>query len=259
MKLKLFALALGLSCSTSTHAAQMLTFEGVGMVHNTGMQNLPAGARISQAAIAVAPDAHAYLLGAALLRQQQVIPQSRQKAGLLHDLTQLARNTDDAPAIAAIATRMAERFEAMPVTGRQLQQLLEPRSLEVTRARDGLLQEGDRLVYPARPTTVTVTGAVSNECPLPHEPLLAPADYRSHCALHPAASRDEVYVIQPDGDISRHGIALWNRSPPSSVAPGAVIYIPLSESDVRRIAPEVNEDAARFLATQLLGTAGASP
>lgn len=72
------------------------------------------------------------------------------------------------------------------------------------------------------------------------------------------ASPDHLYVIQPDGHIQKAGIALWNRGEPTHLAPGAVVFVPLNDNKIKSIAPDINEEVARFLATQVLDAPGAS-
>ncbi|MEN5273466.1 capsule biosynthesis GfcC family protein [Stenotrophomonas lactitubi] len=249
-------LALALALSFHAHASSPIGVETAGHVRNPGAHTLPAGARLSAAALAAAPDAEAYMLGAALLRQRSLLPQTRLKAGLLFDLETLA-SQEDAPELADAAAQLARELGDLPVTGRE-SQLLDPRRLEASSAENRPSLEGDRLVYPGRPDTVQVVGAVVQPCRLKHQFTLDAQSYRSACPILPAASRDDLYIIQPDGKVEQLGVALWNRSAPMHLAPGAVIYVPLSATKIRAIAPDVNEDAVRFLATQVLDAPGVS-
>ncbi len=119
------------------------------------------------------------------------------------------------------------------------------------------LADGDRLYYPTRPSTVTVLGTVEQPCTIAHHPLQRPLDYVRQCPALLAASNDDVFVIQPDGEIQKIGVALWNRSGESTLAPGALIFVPLNARTTRDVNPDFNEDAARFLATQVLDAPGA--
>jgi hypothetical protein len=66
-----------------------------------------------------------------------------------------------------------------------------------------------------------------------------------------------VWVIQPDGHVSRCGIAAWNLSAPEPLAPGALIYVPLAPKFSAAVDDGLNRDIARFLATQVLPGPGA--
>lgn len=252
------AIVLGLLASAHALADASITISASGRVQQPGLHQLPMRSRLSAAADAAQPRADAYLLGAALLRPQQRPTQARLKAGLMFDLENLSARQNDAMGITEAATRMAQYFAPLPITGR-VRQRLAPRILEADRTQDYPAQAGDHLFYPPRPTTVTVTGAVNWPCRLAHVPLQPAAVYRRQCQLLRAASKDHVHVIQPDGSVEVLGIALWNRSAPSSLAPGAIILIPLDEALTKVMAPDVNDDAARFLATQLVDVTGTLP
>ncbi len=247
MKLQLFAGLLGMLLAATAQAVTPIHIQARGSVRQPGSHTLPASARLSAAALAAAPDGNAYMLGAALLRSDALPAQARLKAGLLFDLERLA----EAPPTADAATRMLREFQQMPVTGR-VPQLLDPRPLEASRAQNTPALGGDQLIYPRRPNTIRVVGAVTQACTLRHDALTEAAAYRSQCAVLPAASRDDLYLIQPDGSHRKIGIALWNREKAASLAPGAIVFVPLAGQLVRSIAPDINEEAANFLATQVL-------
>jgi hypothetical protein len=237
------ALVCALGFSAAADAAVTVRVDGA--VAHAGAQQLPDGARLADAlnAAQVSPDA--YVLGAAWLRPSLRHDQARLKAAVLYDLglLQAQARLDGHDALADVAGAMQQRLRAMPVTGRQLPALLDPRPLEIS-DQNHLLAEGDRIVYPLRPSNVRVLGAVQHACTLPLVPLQAARLYLPHCPLTAAADPDWLYVIQPDGRIQRQGIAMWNRDPGQSLAPGAVIYVPVRGA--------INDDITRFLATQLL-------
>lgn len=254
--LRLAALALCAAVSCSVCAAPLITVEVTGSVRTPGALTLVSSSRLSDAALAAEPDEHSYFLGAALFRRSELVAQTRLKTGLLFDLELLESRVSVDPNGAAAATRIAGDLAAMPVTGR-IVQILSPRALEMDLSSNRPLLDGDRLYYPARPNTVTVLGAVERPCSIAHRPLQQPLDYARHCTALAAANQDDLFVIQPDGKIERLGIALWNRSPSSTLAPGALIYVPLNAKALRDVNPDFNEDAARFLATQALDAPGA--
>ncbi len=255
MMLRLTTLMLGLGIGCCASAAAPIHIEVTGHVRTSGSQSIPAGSRLSVAALAAFPTEDAYLSGAALLRRGAVESQTRLKAGLLFDLETLA-SQPGSPDLAEAARAMTVRLTNLPVTGRE-PQLLDPRGLEASREQDRPAEAGDRLIYPARPTTVRVTGAVTQPCTFPHSFSQDARAYREACGVLRVASPDNLYVIQPDGHIQKAGIALWNRREPVHLAPGAVVFVPLNDNKIKSIAPDINEEAARFLATQVLDAPGA--
>ncbi|MCI1133875.1 capsule biosynthesis GfcC family protein [Stenotrophomonas maltophilia] len=258
MSLRLLALLLGTITAATATAAPQLSVDVVGHVSHPGLQILPAGARLSDAILTASPETSAYPLAAAWLRASEQIAQTRLKTGVLFDLAQLVENTSADADDASVARTLADVIKRMPVTGR-VPALLTARAVEVADASNRPLGDGDRLVYPGRPTTVTVMGVVAQPCTLHHVAQQAPLDYLRHCPALRAASRDDLYVIEPDGRVEKIGIALWNRSAPSTLAPGAVLYVPLRASALAKVNPSLNEEIAGFLATQVMDLPGVSP
>jgi Capsule biosynthesis GfcC len=257
MSPRLLALLLGTITAATATAAPQVSVEVMGHVSHPGPQILPAGARLSDAILAANPQASAYPLAAAWLRASEQIAQTRLKAGVLFDLAQLVENTSADADDASVARTLADDIKRMPVTGR-VPALLSARAVEVAEAGNRLLGDGDRLVYPARPTTVTVMGVVAEPCTLEHVAQQAPLDYLRRCPALRVANKDDLYVIEPDGRVEKIGIALWNRSASSTLAPGAVLYVPLRPSALARVNPELNEGIAGFLATQVMDVPGVS-
>lgn len=224
-----------------------------GAVAKRGVQSFGNDGRLSDAALAAQTLPQAYMLGAAWLRTGLLPAQQRLKAGVLFDLTSLQQHArqQGRQDLAALAGAMAAWIGPMPVTGRQLA-LLAPRPLEVNAAENHPLADGDRLFYPLRPSSIRVVGAVQQACTLALVPLQDARLYLNSCTSASDADLDTIYVIEPDGRVFVQGIALWNRSAPRALAPGALIYVPLNARAIRPVDPALNRDLAAFLATQLL-------
>jgi hypothetical protein len=235
-------------------AAGAVQVQASGAVAHAGSHELHDPARLSDAALAAQPLPQAYLLGAAWLRPSLLATQQRLKAGVLFDLASLQRHAraDGRQELASVAGAMATWITTLPVTGRRAPALLDPRAVEVNAPENHPLAAGDQLYYPLRPATIRVVGAVPQPCTLPLVPLQDARRYLAACASSDAADPDSIYVIEPDGRVLVQGIALWNRSAPQALAPGAVIYVPLRERAVRAVDARLNADIAAFLATQLL-------
>jgi hypothetical protein len=226
-----------------------------GEVRQPGTIRLPAGSRFADAVLSAMPDPRSsYPLAAAALRVQAEPAQRRLKAGLLFDLQALAEAPDSDAPLRARAEALHRWVQSLPVTGRVMGQL-DPRRLEVDRASNRVLAAGDRFIYPPRPATVTVVGAVAQSCTLKHEALRDARAYLRDCAPDADADPNALFVIQPDGQVQQLGIAAWNRGEPQSLAPGAVVYVPLDERLLRGQADTFNADLAAFLATQVLPVA----
>lgn len=245
--------------SVGTAAAAPVQVRLSGAVTHAGDQAFKPGARLSDAALAAQPQPQAYPLGGAWLRPSLIVAQKRLKAGVLYDLVTLQRSVQAQhdPSLAQFAGDMQQHIRPMPVTGRQVA-LLDPRVVEVEPSQNLPLADGDRLYYPLRPDSIRVVGAVQHACMLPLVPLQDARLYLAACPVTDATDHDNIYVIQPDGRVQVQGIALWNRSAPLSLAPGAAIYVPLRAGVAKDIDSRFNQDLAAFLATQLLPGPGAA-
>ncbi|KPN17059.1 hypothetical protein AO715_02940 [Xanthomonas sp. Mitacek01] len=237
---------LGTLLVTSPLYAQSVRVSVDGEVAHPGTQTLPTDSRLAQALIAASPTSDAYPTAAVFLRPSERHSQLRQKAGLLHDLDMLAASTDGDLAI--LASELAAWVRGLPVTGR-IPAELSPRRAEITPGKNPTLLDGDSIHYPMRPTHVLVVGAVQAPCRMDHVPLQEARDYVASCTTR-LADRDRVFVIQPDGRTFQVGVALWNRDEAQSLAPGAVLYVPLDRQFIRQVDADLNEAFAAFLATQ---------
>lgn len=250
---------LGLAVAAwATAASPPLHVTVRGAVAHAGTMQAPAGTRLAQVALAAGLRADAYPLGAAWMPPSRIPAQRALKAGLVFDLRVLvdaARLHGDSDR-AALAARWLAWLQAMPVTGRRPGLQLDPRRLELAHVNP-LLEDGARLYYPTRPHTVRVVGAVRAACVRDFVPMQAALDYLSDCPRAGDADPDWLVVIEPDGHVTRRGIAPWNRDRPIPVAPGAVLYVPLDAAALGALRDtHFNTDMARFLATQTLPGGG---
>lgn len=238
-----------LASSAMTQAAVTVT----GDVLNAGSFTFVPGSRLLDAVSQAQPDAESYWLGAAWLHQPLVGQQSRLKAGVLFDLKMLQRGAllKENSSLAALAARLFEDVSRLPVTGRKVA-VLDPVALEVAFARNYSLNDGDQLIYPLRPTTVTVRGAVEEPCKLPYRALQPAYEYLNNCLPVTDADADYLWLIQPDGQVKRVGIAAWNREDGVLAAAGSTILVPVRNDDRDLPTPDLNEQLAQFLATQPL-------
>ena len=175
--------AILLACGAAS-AQLAVTVEG--SVVRPGAHALPANARLLDAVRAAGVRPDAYLLGAAWRHRDEIASQRELKTGLLFDLAVLeqgARLDGDAD-LAALAARLGEQLRAMPVTGRRVN-TLDPVRLELEPRSNRPLADGDRLLFPPRPHTVTVTGAVRGDCALPFVGLRPATAYSADCRAMP--------------------------------------------------------------------------
>ncbi|MEG2794305.1 MAG: capsule biosynthesis GfcC family protein [Pseudomonas sp.] len=223
-----------------------------GDVANPGPVELPAGGRLLDVINEAVPNAEGYWLAGVLLRQSLLEEQTRLKAGVLFDLDVLQRMAllFDMPSRVALAQRLTEQVRQMPVTGRQIADL-DPVAVEVGFARNIRLDDDDRLIYPKRIDEVEVLGAVAEPCHLPYQPLQEAREYLQGCSILSDAEADYLWLIQPNGVSRRVGIAHWNRESGHIPVAGSKILVPVKNDDLDPPLPELNQQLAELIATQL--------
>lgn len=243
----LLGLTLGSTLSANTR------IEVLGAIPSPGEREIVEGLRLGDLLGQLRIDPLGYWLGASWQRENLKQEQQRLKAGILFDLIQLRRLAllQNEPGMANAALQLNEQVSRLPVTGRRFNRL-DPLAVELNAAHSPKLQGGDRLIFPARPDSIRVIGAVSSDCTLPFATLQQAYRYAQQCPALAEADPDYLYLIQPDGQVSRLGIALWNREEADSPAPGAVLLVPLDAARVDAITPDLNRELAQFIATQPL-------
>ncbi|WP_406231694.1 capsule biosynthesis GfcC family protein [Isoptericola jiangsuensis] len=240
-------LCLGYSLSAKSQASEpVVAFEGE--LESEQPSVVAADGRLASAILAAKPSSRAFLPATIFTRDAAVARQVRLKAGIEHDLQQLKKHSD--PAISLVAERLEEWIADLPVTGRTAV-LADARLMELQPQHNPRVETGDAVRFLPRPATVEVVGAVASHCTLEHVPQLDALEYVKKCHATSSADPDHIFVIQVDGTIQALGIALWNRSDTQYVSPGGRILVPLDRRRTGRIAPDIDQDLSRFIATQL--------
>ena len=249
ISLKKLALCVLLGHAAISQAAVSVSgdvLKTVSVAYKPGMRLLDV---ISQAR----PNPESYWLAAAWLHQPEVEKQIRLKVGVLFDLKMLQRGAllSNNHGLAAVAERLRQDIDQLPVTGRKVVNL-DPVALEVGFAHNYLVSDGDKVSYPARSNSVTVLGAVEHDCTLPYQPLQQVRDYLDSCPRLKEAESDFLWLIHPDGTYRRVAIAAWNREDGIYAVAGSKVLVPVRNDNADLPTPDLNEQLAQFLATQPL-------
>ncbi|MGP5276136.1 capsule biosynthesis GfcC family protein [Pseudomonas helleri] len=249
IRIKKILICLLLSHSALTHAGITVT----GDVLKPGDIAFTEGMRFQDAIDKAIPNPQSYWLAAAWLHQPLLEEQTRLKVGVLFDLKMLLRGSllNNNPDLAALAERLIKDVDRRPVTGRKVAQL-DPVAIEVGFARNYLLSDGDHLIYPVRPNSVTVVGAVKQKCTLPYQAMKETREYLASCPRLAEAETDFLWLINPNGTYRRIAIAAWNRQDGIYAAAGSTILVPVDNNNSDLPTPDLNEQLAQFLATQPL-------
>jgi hypothetical protein len=129
---------------------------------------------------------------------------------------------------AAPATPDREGLSALiaahPATGRAVLKEADPRWLQANPADDPVLNAGDDVVIPERPSSVAVIRRDGSLCKVTHVAQVEASYYIRAC--DPQAAPEEAWVVQPDGVVQKVKVGLWNRMAQQPPAPGAWIWAP---------------------------------
>jgi len=89
------------------------------------------------------------------------------------------------------------------------------------------LENGDRLLIPARPDFVYVFGSINSESALIYRPNLTVADYLKLSGVTAGADRENVILARADGTAITNGSSFWDTSVNNiKVLPGDTILMP---------------------------------
>ncbi|MEB0205880.1 capsule biosynthesis GfcC family protein [Pseudomonas sp. CCC3.1] len=252
--LRNFTAGVFLGLSAISLSAQSLADVTVsGDVRNPESLAFTPGMRLLDAVTQTRPNPESYWLAAAWFNQPLLEQQTRLKAGVLFDLQLLKRGSmlNNNDALADVAARLYQDINRLPVTGRKVA-VLDPVALEVGFAHNYLLSDGDQLIYPAYTDTITVVGAVQQQCTLALQAKQEVRDYLDSCPRLNQADTDYLWLIRPDGQYQRVAIAAWNRQDGVHAVAGSTILVPVRNDNADLPTPDLNEQLAQFLATQPL-------
>jgi hypothetical protein len=93
--------------------------------------------------------------------------------------------------------------------------------------RDPLLETGDAIYIPKRPSTVAVTGEVLNPGAFAYKPGQSLDDYIDMAGGETDAAEDSmVFVIMPDGTAVPSHTSWWSFGGDVRIPPGSTIVVP---------------------------------
>lgn len=253
---------------SSIHQRKRIRVEGE--VANPGEFVLPASSSLADALRAAGGTTEkAYLYATEFSRESVRVRQQENYDRALREMeTDLnrslangqVRTTDEANAAAARSastSRMLERMRQMKPSGRVVLQL----TPESTALPDLALEDGDRIVIPARPTTVGVFGSVFNPANYLLEGSRSVTDYLQ-LAGGPTKTADprSIFVVRANGSVvsERQATAGWFQTTSLlsglRAEPGDSVFVP--EDMERSTTVQLAKDWTQVLYQFGLGIAG---
>ncbi|MBV8977086.1 MAG: SLBB domain-containing protein [Alphaproteobacteria bacterium] len=175
----------------------------------------------------------AYAYGAVFTRQSAAAAEAQanqREAMMLNDelatlATQPAIPGQPPPNLSYLQT-MASTLAHQPTLGR-ISIAIDPAILLAHPDRDPLLETGDALYIPKRPSTVAVTGEVLNAGAFAWRPGMSLDDYVDMAGGETDAAEDSmVFVIMPDGTAVPAHTSWWSFGGVTRIPPGATVVVP---------------------------------
>uniref|UniRef100_UPI0026328F0F capsule biosynthesis GfcC family protein n=1 Tax=uncultured Limnohabitans sp. TaxID=768543 RepID=UPI0026328F0F len=124
-------------------------------------------------------------------------------------------------------SHLSDWLLALPLTGRLTVAIADARWLQSAPAQDPILQDGHRIILPARPTSVTVITETGQPCSAQHISGALIQDYLRACSSTADNTQvDWAWIAQADGRTTRYGIAPWSEEAQAEPGPGAWIWAP---------------------------------
>ena len=125
--------------------------------------------------------------------------------------------------------RLTDRLRQSEGPGGRIALQIDPAKLAANPELDVVLEPGDRLYIPRRPTSVIVAGEVMAPSGIQYRTGLAVKDYIALAGgTTQIADDNHIFIIQPDGSAVRIGGTSFWRYDQTQLAPGSVIVVPRS-------------------------------
>jgi hypothetical protein len=98
----------------------------------------------------------------------------------------------------------------------------------------------------ARPTTLSLIGAVREQKSIKHQGAAPVFHYMKQIQLNSIADLDWLYVIQASGEVQKIPVAQWNRKN-HTLRPGSTLFVPIDVSKLPKRFKTVNEEIVHLL------------
>jgi protein involved in polysaccharide export with SLBB domain len=124
--------------------------------------------------------------------------------------------------------RLTDRLRQAEGPGGRIAVQIDPARLAANPELDIVLEPGDRLFIPRRPSSVIVAGEVMSPSGIQYRSGLKVKDYLALAGgTTQIADDDHIFIIQPDGSAVRvGGGSIFSYSAEAELVPGSVIVVP---------------------------------
>ena len=168
-----------------------------------------------------------YYLGTSWLTPKEINAQVVTKFDLINALDKIdfpentaGKNTKQA---------FSKLIESIKPTGRVALPNTNPRYLEVNPKLDPILENGDKVIVPELPSTITVIRSNASLCKIRYRPNIEARFYVEGCKLKgkfEERDADWAWIVEPDGTTRQVPLSAWNSAQQDLPAPGSWIWAP---------------------------------
>jgi protein involved in polysaccharide export with SLBB domain len=161
-------------------------------------------------------------------------------------MTRIGNDKIDPAAFASMQTFVSQ-LRSQPAIGR-VSVAADPSVLAAKPELDPLLEPGDVVYIPQRPSTVAVLGQVSQPGNFPYRPGLTMADYIAQAGGYSATSDESMtFIVLPDGS-ARKVQSSWFGFDNQNLPPGSTIVVPrdVTPLDTRQVILDVSSILSQF-------------
>ncbi len=215
-----------------------------GEVANAGVYQIEPGETLLQLVVRVGGlTADAYLFGAEFNRESVRVMQQKKlnqmidkmEDAMQRNLSSQAQTTLNAGDLgrnqtqAVAQTALIERLRKTQATGRVVLEISPNNNGKISNLPDLALEDGDRLMVPAKPATVSVMGVVYNENSFLYRPGKRVGDYLEQ-AGGPTRDADaaRMYLLRSDGTVlsAQNYGSFFNSFSGQTLQPGDAVIVP---------------------------------
>ncbi|HSZ74469.1 MAG TPA: SLBB domain-containing protein [Rhizomicrobium sp.] len=158
--------------------------------------------------------------------QDEKLGNQREALQLQSGIAVAAANPNVTPGVLAYLQSLVLTLQQQPALGR-ITVTADPAILSVKPELDVVMQPGDFIYLPKRPSTVAVSGEVLNSGAFQYKPGLSVDDYiRLAGGTTDAAEDDETFIIFPDGTAQPASGNWFSFLSHSQIPPGSTIVVP---------------------------------
>ncbi len=163
-----------------------------------------------------------YWLGAALLDLNNISGLETSRRNVLNILEQMNKTSHNGTQLKQLIQYLRDLK-----LGQRVKQPLDIDLIRINDAYNAKIDGRYQLILPARPTTVTLLGAISHNDEQAWQARKESREYVQQAGLLDDAEKSFVWIIQPDGEAIRQPVGYWNHQA-QDIAPGAILYVEFS-------------------------------